>query len=75
MINDKVIGVLVIFYKDRLVRFGFELFEELSKLNNFKIIIIDNSETNKTKETEFAEDLISIIHYFSMRNFHWGSFR
>ena len=75
MINDKVIGVLVIFYKDRLVRFGFELFEELSKLNNFKIIIIDNSETNKTKETEFAEDLISIIHYFSMRLYGSRSYK
>ena len=30
---------LIIYYKDRLVRFGFEMFEELSKINNFKIII------------------------------------
>ena len=58
---------LIIYYKDRLVRFGFELFDNLSKEYNFKIIIVDNSETNKTKEKEFADDLISIIHHFSMK--------
>jgi putative resolvase len=58
---------LIIYYKDRLCRFGFELFEYFAKINNFNIIIIDNSETNKTKEQEFCDDLISIIHYFSMK--------
>ena len=66
---------LIIYYKDRLVRFGFELFEELSLLNNFKIIIIDNSETDKSKELEFAEDLISIIHHFSMKIYGKRSYK
>jgi len=67
MINEDLIENIIIYYKDRLVRFGFEIIEYYAKLNNFKIIIADNSETNKTKEQEFAEDLISIIHFFSMR--------
>lgn len=58
---------LIIYYKDRLVRFGFEFFEELAKLHGFNIIIVDGSETEKSKEQEFAEDLISIIHHFSMK--------
>lgn len=58
---------LIIFYKDRLVRFGFEIFEYFASLNNFNIIIVDNSEKEKTKDLEFAEDLISIIHHFSMK--------
>lgn len=66
---------LIIYYKDRLVRFGFEMFEELSKINNFKIIIIDNSETDKYKELEFAEDLISIIHHFSMKIYGKRSYK
>jgi predicted site-specific integrase-resolvase len=66
---------LIIYYKDRLVRFGFEMFEELSKINNFKIIIIDNSETDKSKESEFAEDLISIIHHFSMKIYGKRSYK
>jgi putative resolvase len=66
---------LIIYYKDRLVRFGFEMFEELSKINNFKIIIIDNSETDKSKELEFAEDLISIIHHFSMKIYGKRSYK
>jgi putative resolvase len=65
-INNQL-KMLIIYYKDRLVRFGFEFFEELSKINDFEILIIDNSETEKSKEQEFAEDLISIIHHFSMK--------
>lgn len=70
LINDICcgkIGKLIIFYKDRLVRFGFEFFEQLSQIYNFEIIIVDNSESNKSKEKEFADDIISIIHYFSMK--------
>jgi predicted site-specific integrase-resolvase len=67
LIKNDDVETLVVHYKDRLLRFGFELFEELSVMNNFKIIIIDDSETNKTKEQEFAEDLISIVHHFSMK--------
>lgn len=72
---ENKIESLIIYYKDRLVRFGFEIFEELSKINNFKIIIIDNSETDKSKEVEFAEDLISIIHHFSMKIYGKRSYK
>ncbi len=73
-INSQI-NKLIIYYKDRLVRFGFEFFEELSKINEFEIIIVDNSETEKTKEQEFAEDLISIIHHFSMKLYGSRSYK
>ena len=57
---------LIVYYKDRLCRFGFEMFEELSKKYNFKIIVVDNTET-KSRDKEFADDIIAIIHFFSMR--------
>jgi predicted site-specific integrase-resolvase len=75
LILDNKIENLIIYYKDRLTRFGFEMFEEFSRINNFNIIIIDNSETDKTKETEFAEDLISIIHHFSMKIYGKRSYK
>ena len=64
-INGKI-DKLIIYYKDRLCRFGFEMFEELSKKYNFKIIVVDNTET-KSRDKEFADDIIAIIHFFSMR--------
>lgn len=75
LITSNQVQTLIIFYKDRLVRFGYELFEELSKKYNFKILIIDNSESNKSKEQEFADDLISIIHYFSMKLYGSRSYK
>lgn len=64
--NSKIEKV-IIFYKDRLMRFGYEMFEQICKHFNVEIIVIDNSESNKSKEKEFADDLISIIHCFSMK--------
>ena len=67
LITQNKIDNLIIYYKDRLLRFGFELIEQLCLIYSTNIIIIDDSESNKTKEQEFADDLISIIHYFSMK--------
>ncbi len=52
-------------YKDRLVRFGFELLEQFFKIYDCQIEIIDNTE--KTEEQELVEDLIQIITVFSCR--------
>ena len=75
LITKNKVENLIIYYKDRLVRFGYELFEELSNKYNFKILIIDSSESNKSKEKEFADDLISIIHYFSMKLYGSRSYK
>ena len=58
-INNKEMSKIVILYKDRLVRFGFELIEYLCKLNNIEIEIIDN--TTILNEAELTNDLIQII--------------
>lgn len=58
-INNKEISKIVILYKDRLVRYGYELIEYLCKLNNIEIEIIDN--TTISKEAELTNDLIQII--------------
>ena len=60
------IDTIYISYKDRFVRFGFEYF--LKFLDNFDVTIeILNSTKEEDFQTELIEDLISIIHHFSMK--------
>ena len=64
-INKKEVDVIVVLYKDRLLRFGFELIEYFAKVNNVKIEVLDK--TNKTQDEELVEDLIQIITAFSCK--------
>lgn len=56
---------IIVLYKDRLIRFGYDLIEYICKLNDTKIEIVDNSTISK--EQELTEDLIQIITVFSNR--------
>ena len=62
------IGSVVVENKDRLCRFGFDLFEKFCGFFGTKIIVASETE-NKTYEQELTEDLISIIHHFSMKSY------
>lgn len=53
-------------YKDRLVRFGYELFEEICNLNNIELEVINHTE-DKTYEEELVSDVLSIITVFSAK--------
>lgn len=64
VINNNVDKV-VILYKDRLVRFGFELIETICREFGVDIEIIDS--TQKTDEQELVEDMIQIVTVFSCR--------
>ena len=57
---------VVVTYKDRLCRFGFELFEYiLETQSNAKIMVLCHNSTSK--ESELTTDLLSIITVFSAR--------
>ncbi|WP_415841422.1 IS607 family transposase, partial [Paenibacillus alkaliterrae] len=56
---------VVVLYKDRLLRFGFELMENLCSQFGTSIEIIDHTE--KAEEQELVEDLIQIVTVFSCR--------
>ena len=56
---------IIILYKDRLIRFGYDLIEYICKFNDTKIEIVDNSTISK--EQELTEDLIQIITIFANR--------
>lgn len=66
LVFDGSINKIIISYKDRLTRFGFNYFEYIFSLFDVEIEVV-----NLTKEedfqTELTEDLISIIHHFSMK--------
>ena len=56
---------MVVFYKDRLLRFGFELVEYIASLYDCDIEIIDHTE--KIEQQELVEDLVQIITVFSCK--------
>lgn len=64
VISGKVNKVFIL-YKDRLVRFGFELLQNLFKRYGVDIEIINHQ--NNTMEEELVTDLIQIITVFSSK--------
>ena len=64
-ITQNKVEKIVVLYKDRLLRFGFELVEYIASLHDCNIEIIDNTE--KTEQQELVEDLVQIITVFSCK--------
>ena len=64
-ISQNKVDKVVVFYKDRLLRFGFELVEYIASLYDCDIEIIDHTE--KTEQQELLEDLVQIITVFSCK--------
>lgn len=50
---------VVVLYKDRLLRFGFELLETIATIHGCKIEIVDT--TRESEQQELVEDLVQII--------------
>ena len=65
MVANSEVDKIVILYKDRLIKFGYELIENLCTKFGTTIEIIDNTE--KTEQQELVEDMIQIITVFSCR--------
>lgn len=65
LITQNKVEKVVVLYKDRLLRFGFELIEYIAGLYNCEIEIIDNTE--KSEQQELVEDLVQIITVFSCK--------
>lgn len=62
---DRKVSEVVIAHKDRLCRFGFELFEWLFERFETKITILNNQ--TSSVEEELGRDILDIIHVFSCR--------
>ena len=66
LICSQRINRIIINYKDRLIRYGYEIMENICELNGVKIEIINHTE-DKTYEQELVEDVLSIITVFSSK--------
>ena len=56
---------IIVTCRDRLCRFGFQLFEFMVQQNGGGIVVLENSV--HSPETELTADLLSILHVFSCR--------
>lgn len=63
------VELVVIENKDRLSRFGFDMIEKFFKYFDTNILVLNDIVDNKSYEQELTEDLISIIHYFTMKSY------
>jgi predicted site-specific integrase-resolvase len=65
IVNNEVDSIYIT-YKDRLTRFGFGYLEQFFNKFDTKIVVI-NATSEEEFQTELTQDLISIIHHFSMK--------
>lgn len=65
LITQNKVDKVVVLYKDRLLRFGFELVEYIASLYNCEIEVIDSTE--ESEQQELVEDLVQIITVFSCK--------
>lgn len=56
---------VVVAHKDRLARFGFDLFNWFCSQNNCELIVLNSKDLSP--EVEMVEDILAILHCFSSR--------
>ncbi len=66
-IIDHRIEKVIIAYKDRLSRVGFELFSHLFKKYGTEIVIISDIGNKKLDSEEIFEEIVSLLHSYSMK--------
>ena len=56
---------VLVAHKDRLMRFGFDLFEQIARHNDCEVVIVNQE--SLSPQQEMVEDLMAIVHTFSCR--------
>ena len=64
MLTDNEFDLILVENKDRLTRFGFNYFKTLLNTQGKDILVVNNSDDDKT---DIINDLVSIIYTFSAR--------
>lgn len=70
MLDEIIAGkvdTVVITYKDRLSRVGFNLFSYLFKKYNCKIVVVSEIGSTKLDSEEIFEEIVSLLHCYSMK--------
>ena len=65
---DGNVEEVVVAYKDRLCRFGYELFEWICKKHNTSIVVLNPVSETEDRTKELSEDLLSIVTVFVAKN-------
>lgn len=68
-ILDYKIDTVIIAYKDRLSRIGFELFSNLFSKFGTKIIVVSEIGNRKLDSEEIFEEIVSLLHCYSMKHY------
>jgi len=58
---------IVISFKDRLTRTGFNFFENLLKTFGTQIVVINDYTNEKSDTEELMEEIFTLLHSFSMK--------
>lgn len=66
-VRSNEVEQIVVTYKDRLCRFGFDFLVEFCSWYGCKIIVMD--EENGSPEQELVSDLLAIVHCFSSKSY------
>lgn len=66
IINNKIERIIIT-YKDRLSRIGFDFFKTLFNKFGCEIIVISEVGSNKLDREEIFEEIISLLHCYSMK--------
>jgi predicted site-specific integrase-resolvase len=66
-IIDGKVSTVVISYKDRLSRVGFELFSKLFDKFGTKIVVVSEVGNEKLDSQEIFEEIVSLLHCYSMK--------
>ena len=64
LLNDPAVTLIVVEHKDRLTRFGYNYIEQLLKMQNRKIEVINLAEIGKE---DLVQDFVSIVTSFCAR--------
>jgi predicted site-specific integrase-resolvase len=59
------VSKILVAHKDRLMRFGFDLFEHIAQEAGCEIVVVNQE--SLSPQQEMVEDLMSIVHTFSCR--------
>ena len=73
LVMQRKASKIFITYKDRLVRFGFELIEWICNEFGTEIVVLNDRQSSPKKE--IISDLISIIHVFSCRIYGFRKYK
>ena len=71
MILNNEVSKVIMAYPDILVRFGFEMVEEVCKAHDCELVVLNGED--KTPERQLIEDLISILVSYSGKLYGVGS--